>query len=145
MNIIFEGTREECFALEYALRPRKGIGWNRAIGGQQGFRIGFTHSDKTRERLRSKWTEERKVKASSLKKKLNQKLRGQKRPKQSAAMSGKNNPIYGTKRPQYVIDAMVKAHKGKPSSNRQELYCIKCHKRTSYSRLLRYHNKCSII
>jgi hypothetical protein len=31
--ILFEGTREECLDLERRLRPCKGIGWNKAVGG----------------------------------------------------------------------------------------------------------------
>jgi hypothetical protein len=29
---LFEGTREECLEMEYQLRPRKNIGWNKAAG-----------------------------------------------------------------------------------------------------------------
>src|SRR4051812_23911671 len=30
---LFEGTRQECLAVEYEMRPRDGIGWNVARGG----------------------------------------------------------------------------------------------------------------
>jgi hypothetical protein len=33
MLILFKGTREECLDLERRLRPRKSMGWNKAIGG----------------------------------------------------------------------------------------------------------------
>jgi len=33
-SIIFTGTRAECLVLEYQLRPKSGIGWNRSQGGK---------------------------------------------------------------------------------------------------------------
>jgi hypothetical protein len=33
MEILFEGSRAECLALEKQLRPRPNIGWNKAAGG----------------------------------------------------------------------------------------------------------------
>jgi hypothetical protein len=33
IKIPSKGTREECLARERRLRPRKNIGWNRAVGG----------------------------------------------------------------------------------------------------------------
>lgn|SRR5262249_38964169 len=33
LQLLFEGTREQCLALERTLRPRKNIGWNTARGG----------------------------------------------------------------------------------------------------------------
>jgi len=51
--IIFSGTRKQCFAKERELRPKKGIGWNRAVGGAHGYREGFVMPqsaiDKSRE------------------------------------------------------------------------------------------------
>jgi hypothetical protein len=142
MKILFEGTRNECFEFERSMRPAKSIGWNNAIGGSHGWRIGFNHNEVTKEKMRQAWSNERREKASIFRKQINLKLKGQIRPKQSEAMKGENNPIFGTKRPQHVRDAISKAHAGKPAFNRQELYCISCHKRASFSILVKYHAKC---
>ena len=142
MKILFEGTRNECFEFERSMRPTKSIGWNNAIGGSHGWRIGFNHNEVTKEKMRQAWSNERREKASIFRKQINLKLRGQIRPKQSEAMKGENNPIFGTKRPQHVRDAISKAHAGKPAVNRQELYCISCHERASFSILVKYHAKC---
>jgi hypothetical protein len=44
-KVIFYGSLEQCMALELQLRPKPGIGWNRAIGGFEGYRLG--HSEET--------------------------------------------------------------------------------------------------
>lgn len=142
MKILFEGTRDECFEFERVMRPTKSIGWNNAVGGAHGWRMGFNHDEATREKMKLAWSDERREKASDLRKQINFKLRGQRRPKQSEAMKGANNPIFGSKRPQHVKDAVSKAHRGKPASNRQEVYCISCHERASLSILVKYHAKC---
>jgi len=142
LKILFEGARNKCFEFERSMRPAKFIGWNNAIGGSHGWRIGFNHNEVTKEKMRQAWSNERREKASILRKQINLKLRGQIRPKQSEAMKGENNPIFGTKRPQHVRNAISKAHAGKPASNRQELYCISCHERASFSILVKYHAKC---
>lgn len=49
MIILFEGTREECYDKEIELRPKPGIGWNRAMGGQGGYRNGC--SQETRDKM----------------------------------------------------------------------------------------------
>jgi hypothetical protein len=144
-KILFEGTREECFKLEFFLRPSKGIGWNKAVGGAQGWRIGFSHSNETKQRLHRAWTEERRKIASKFKTEQNKLLIGQKRPKQSEAMTGEKNPMFGTTRPQYVIDAVRNAHLGKPSCNRQEIYCVGCHERVNMTTLNKYHKKCFVM
>lgn len=33
--VLFDGTKEECLLLEYALRPRPGMGLNKAVGGNK--------------------------------------------------------------------------------------------------------------
>jgi hypothetical protein len=33
MKILFQGSRIECLMLEKQLRPRRNIGWNKAVGG----------------------------------------------------------------------------------------------------------------
>lgn len=142
VRIMFSGTREECFIFEKYLRPRKGIGWNNAVGGSHGWRVGFSHSDETRSKMKDAWTSQRREKASKLRKEINQRLIGQKRPKQSESMRGEKNPMFGTKRPEYVKEALRNAHKGKPSHNRQEIYCVGCRQRTSLSVLKKYHSKC---
>lgn len=35
-NIVFEGSENDCYALEVKLRPKFQIGWNEAIGGSGG-------------------------------------------------------------------------------------------------------------
>lgn len=138
-RVIFEGTREECFNLEKELRPLPGIGWNMAVGGKHGWRIAFKHSDETTQKLKDAWTDERRQVASMFKAIQNKKLKGQKRPKQSIAMQGENNPMYGTTRPDYVKLAVSLSRKGKPPSNKLELYCIHCRKRAPLSTLKKYH------
>lgn len=142
IRILFEGTRRECFKFEEIMRPVKSIGWNNAAGGSHGWRVGFSHSQDVRDKLRAAWTEERREKASKFKAQHNKLLIGQKRPKQSKAMSGALNPMFGTKRPRHVIEAMRKARLGKPGSNRQEIYCIGCHEHVNHTTLKKYHNKC---
>lgn len=44
-KIIFYGSLEQCLALEFQLRPTPGIGWNKACGGFEGYRLG--HSKET--------------------------------------------------------------------------------------------------
>lgn len=140
--ILFEGTREECFNYEKQLRPYPKIGWNNAVGGSHGWKIGFSHSEQTKNKMKIAWSEDRKKKASIFKTKQNKKLIGQKRPKQSIAVSGKNNPMFGTVRPQHVKEAIRAAHLGKVAPNRQENYCIGCHERVGLSNLNKYHKKC---
>lgn len=139
MKIIFEGTREECFEYEKKMRPTSKIGWNSAAGGSHGWRLGFKHSDQTKRLLKEKWTDDRKQKASDLRKEQNKKMTGQKRPKQSIAMSGENNPMFGTNRPDYVKEAVSKSRKGKEPANKQKNYCTFCGERVSLSVMKKYH------
>lgn len=138
-KILFEGTREECFNYERQLRPTKNIGWNNAIGGSHGWRTGFSHSEETKSKLKSKWTEDRKATASIFKIEQNKKLIGQKRPKQSKAMSGDKNPMFGTTRPDHVKEAVRNAHLGKEPANKQNNHCPHCGKRVSFSIMKKYH------
>lgn len=139
MKIIFEGSREDCFELEEKLRPEPRIGWNSAAGGKHGWKIGFSHSDETKEKLKSAWTNERKEIASKWKAQENKKLKGQKRPKQSKAISGKKNPMYGNTHSEEAKAKISAVHKGKTPHNKSELYCIHCHARASKSILEKYH------
>jgi hypothetical protein len=91
-TILFEGERSECFHIETILRPEKGIGWNRAIGGRDGYRFGFIHTKETKQKLssiakgRPGWNKGRKgVYSDETKKKM------------SAAKKGKPSPRKGTK------------------------------------------------
>ncbi len=45
VKVIFYGSLEQCLALEFQLRPVPGIGWNKAVGGFEGYRLG--HSEET--------------------------------------------------------------------------------------------------
>lgn len=138
--ILFEGARKECFDKELQLRPVKRVGWNNAVGGAQGFKVGFSHSEITKKKLsvaklNIPQTSEHIAKriASTL---------GQKRPKQSVSMSGTRNPMFGTKRPEYVIEAVRNSHLGKLAPNRQEIYCVGCRQKANKTTLAKYHKKC---
>lgn len=139
IQILFEGSREDCFLHEKKLRPIAKMGWNNAVGGAHGWKIGFCHTDETKQILKEKWTNERKANASDRRKEQNKKLIGQKRPSQSIAMLGKNNPMYGTTRPDYVKEAVRNAHLGKEPVNKQQNYCPHCKKRVSISQMKKYH------
>lgn len=139
VEVVFEGPREECFRLEGELRPTKNIGWNRAIGGAQGFRIGFVHSNATKKKLKKAWTKERKEKAAIWKAEQNRLLVGQKRPAQSAAMSGELNPMFGKQRSAKTKRKISEANIGREPPNKQELFCIFCKKRAPLSILKKYH------
>lgn len=139
VEIVFSGTREECFDKEFELRPRKKMGWNRAVGGAQGFNIGFSHSEKTKKKLRKAWTPERKKIASIWKAKQNVLLTGQKRPAQSVAMTGKNNPMFGKTHSLKTREKIRLANIGKIPPNKQGVFCIFCHQQSSLSILKKYH------
>jgi hypothetical protein len=143
IEIIFEGTREECFIKEHALRPFKKIGWNNAVGGEQGFKIGFKHSDETKIKLKSAWTDDRRAVASKFRSEFNKSLVGQKRTAQSEAMLGDKNPMYGKTHDLETRLKISKSNIGKIPPNKQELYCIGCRQRTSLHVLSR-HKKCWI-
>ena len=61
VEVIFEGTEEECLAKEFELRPREWIGWNIAKGGQAGNRpkgihtSGWKHSEESKKRRSQMW------------------------------------------------------------------------------------------
>ena len=139
MKILFEGSRERCFEYEKDLRPLANIGWNNAPGGSHGWKMGFTHSDETKKILREKWTDERRLSASVLRKEENKKLVGQKRPNQSNAMTGEKNPMYGKPRTNHVKEALRKANLGREPSNKQKNYCSLCGERVSISIMKKYH------
>lgn len=139
MEIIYSGTRQECFELEENLRPQPKIGWNSAMGGKHGWKTGFGHSDKTKEKLKRAWTDERKEKASIWKAEQNRKLKGQKRPKQSESVSGTKNPMHGKTHSEKARKKISEAHRGKTPHNKQEIYCIHCQQRVSKTILKKYH------
>lgn len=141
LEIIFEGPREECFSKEHSLRPSKGMGWNRAVGGAQGFKTGFIHSETAKQKLKDAWTEKRRQNASLFRKEFNSSLKGQKRPSQSEAMTGDKNPMFGKTHNAEVRQKISEKSKGHVPPNKQELYCIGCHQRSSKHVLTR-HGKC---
>jgi hypothetical protein len=53
MQILFEGTLEECKLKEREYRPRAKIGWNDAKGGGGGGMIGKSHSEETKAKMRA--------------------------------------------------------------------------------------------
>jgi hypothetical protein len=92
-KIIFYGSLEQCLALELQLRPVPGIGWNRAIGGFEGYRLG--HSEETikiikeKRKLQSPPCEGRKQPAEEIERRRQSNL-GQKRTdEQKLKMSGR--------------------------------------------------------
>ena len=139
VEIIFAGTRQECFDKEFELRPRKKMGWNRAVGGAQGFKIGFSHSEKTKKKLRKAWTVERKKIASVWKTEQNALLTGQKRPAQSLAISGEKNPMFGKTHDITAREKIRQANLGRTPPNKQSVFCIFCHQQAPLSILKKYH------
>jgi len=50
-TIIFQGSEDSCYSLEYTLRPVKNIGWNCSIGGNRPpSRLGWKPSNSTLEK-----------------------------------------------------------------------------------------------
>lgn len=137
--ILFEGTREECFQREYNYRPKANIGWNNAVGGSHGWRLGFTHSDETKTKMKAKWTDERKEEHIERLKTHNHKLRGQKRPKQTLAISGEKNGMFGQHHSEESKMKMSIARKGRPAHNKQNIVCPICGKSTNATHLKKYH------
>jgi predicted GIY-YIG superfamily endonuclease len=76
VKIVYKGDRAACFNKERELRPKPGIGWNRAIGGSHGWREGFVHSEKTKEKMSKKWTKQRKDSLVQRNKKQGEKRKG---------------------------------------------------------------------
>ncbi len=58
-QVLFEGAEEDCYRLEYELRPRAGIGWNLACGGPEGFKREI--SEETRLKLKRPKSEAHKL------------------------------------------------------------------------------------
>lgn len=139
MEIIFEGTREQCFAKEIEFRPTKNIGWNRAPGGAQGFKLGFSNSAETKQKLKDAWIPERRARAAIFKSEQNKTFIGQKRPRQSEAIRGKNNPMFGKTHTVESREKIKNANLGKKCATRQEIFCIVCRKRAPMSILEKYH------
>jgi predicted GIY-YIG superfamily endonuclease len=52
-DIIFEGSEEECYDLEFQFRPEDHVGWNITTGGGKPFNRMGTHHDETSKRLMS--------------------------------------------------------------------------------------------
>jgi len=139
IKVVYEGTRKECFEYELLLRPTVKIGWNLAIGGSHGWKIGFSHSEKTKKKMEDAWTEERRAAASILRFEQNKLLIGQKRPKQSEAMRGNKNPMFERTHTAASRELISKSNIGRTPHNKIELYCIVCHNRASPSILKKYH------
>ena len=76
VKIIYEGPRLECFLKEKELRPKPGIGWNRAVGGSHGWKEGFVHSKEAKEKMSKKWNEKRKEDLIQRNKKQGEKRKG---------------------------------------------------------------------
>jgi hypothetical protein len=60
IQILYEGSRDECFTFEKGMRPLKSIGWNSAVGGSHGWRNGFNHSLQSKAKMSAAWDLERK-------------------------------------------------------------------------------------
>lgn len=50
-RMLMIGSRDYCFEIERRLRPTKGIGWNRAPGGEQGFIEGWILSKERKKQI----------------------------------------------------------------------------------------------
>ena len=142
LEILFTGSREDCFLEELKYRPTKSIGWNRAVGGSQGFKQGFSFTEESKQKLKNAWTPERRLAASILKTAMNKTFKGIKRPKQSIAQLGSKNAMYGKPRSDEVKKKISKANLGKEPPNKQELYCIFCRQRTGKHVLFNRHTAC---
>jgi len=145
VKIIYEGSREECFEREFELRPTKGIGGNRAVGGSQGWRIGFIHDDDTKQKLRDAWTPERKAEQRQRASIMSKTLIGQKRPAQSKAMAGEKNSMFGRGHTLESRKKMSENRAGKPTWNKgksapqQIVECPHCGKSGGKQNMTRYH------
>lgn len=141
MKIIFVGTRQECFDKELEFRPTAGIGWNKAIGGSHGWQTGFIHSEETKQKMKEKWTEDRKKATSKATIARNKSMKGQKRPKQSKSISGSSNPMYGKTHSRETRKKISEINKNRTDYKVQENYCIFCKQRASISIIKKYHGK----
>lgn len=144
-EILFEGSREECFFKEEKYRPSAGIGWNGAKGGSHGWVSEFTHSEKTKQKLKDAWTDERRESASKPRPSHAEKLRGRKRPDHSIAVSGKNNGMYGKTHDEEARKKISEANKGKEPWNKglaqqqKTVICPHCGKEGGKGNMKRYH------
>lgn len=139
LEIIFKGSREECFLKEFELRPKPKMGWNRAIGGSQGWKLGFSHSEETKSKLKNKWSIERKTELSKSAIKRNKEKIGNHYPKLSISSSGERNGMFGKTHSEDSKTKMRNARIGKTPHNAQNLFCIFCRKKASLSILIKYH------
>lgn len=144
-DILFEGSREECFLKEEEYRPNAGIGWNGAKGGAHGWVSEFTHSEKTKQKLKDAWTDERRESAAQPRPEHAEKLRGRKRPEHAEAISGKNNGMYGKTHSEEAKQKIREAHKGKEPWNKgmtitqKTTICPHCNKEGGLGNMKRYH------
>jgi hypothetical protein len=144
-EILFEGSRDECFKKEEEYRPTKGIGWNRAKGGSHGWTVEFSHSDKTKQKLKDAWTYDRKEKASKPRPEHSEKLKGRKKPEHSLLMSGEGNPMFGKTHSSATRKKISEAHSGKKPWNKglsiqqEKITCPHCGKEGGKGNMKRYH------
>lgn len=143
--ILFEGSREECFLKEEEYRPKSGIGWNGAKGGSHGWKTEFKHSEKTIQKLKDAWTDERREAASQPRPEHSEKMKGRKRPDHAIAISGENNGMYGKTHTPAAREKISEAHKGKQPWNKgitckqDILTCPHCGKEGGKGNMKRYH------
>jgi hypothetical protein len=131
-TVLFRGTRDECFAKEFDLRPEKDIGWNIAVGGRNGYRIGHSTSQKGKkcpqkgrkghgagvpksEETRRKISESKKGTVISVehRQKISKKLKGKPRPDVSERMKGRTSPTKGVPHTEEAKAKISKAGKGR--------------------------------
>jgi hypothetical protein len=130
VKVLFEGSRHECSALEFNLRPQIGIGWNFGTGGKSTHgTLGKTLSATTRKKMRlahKRRSPKEKARLAKLFSKLskgNKSRTGQKssaetRAKLSAAGMGNKNAVgnknaLGAVRSKELREAISKRMKGK--------------------------------
>lgn len=144
-EVLFEGSREECFSKEEEYRPSAGIGWNGAKGGSHGWVSEFTHSEETKQKLKDAWTDERKSEACKPRPEHAEKIRGRKRPEHAKLMSGYGNPMYGKTHSDDAKKKISQAHKGKEPWNKglkqpqHTIICPHCGKEGGKGNMKRYH------
>lgn len=118
IQVLFSGTRDECFIAEKKYRPTPGVGWNSAVGGAHGYQVGFKHSTNTREKLKAAWTPERKAIHAERLSLQSRKLKGQKRPKQSVSISGEANGMFGKQHSKEAKEKMSLSRLGRTPHNK---------------------------
>lgn len=123
-KIIFYGSLKQCLALELQLRPVPGIGWNRAAGGFEGYKLG--HSEETIKILKEKRKhqkppcEGRKQSVEEIERRRQSSLGGKRSEEARANMKAAKQIT-----PDHVRAKMSASHKGKKLSEQAKAKVVK--------------------